>query len=53
LGAPAYEAFSVMLSVNGSISQEVPPFNDSVGDERLVDSHMQTLIEQRLNEDGN
>jgi hypothetical protein len=34
--APAYEAFSAMLRVNTSLRLEVPPFNDTVRDQRLV-----------------
>jgi hypothetical protein len=47
--APVYEAFSAMLRVNTSLRFEVPPFNDVVGDERLVDSRNQMRIEQGLN----
>ncbi len=40
-----YEAFSAMLRVNTSLRLEVPPFDDVVGDEMLVDSRNQMLIE--------
>jgi hypothetical protein len=50
--APVYEAFSAMLRVNTSLRFEVPPFNDVVGDERLVDSRNQMRIEQGLNHVG-
>jgi hypothetical protein len=52
LGAPAYEAFSAMLGVNTSLILELPPFGNTVDDERLVDSHNQMCLEQRLNHVG-
>jgi hypothetical protein len=51
-GAPIYDAFSAMLRVNTSLVLKLPPFNDVVGDERLVDSHNQMRIEQGLNAVG-
>jgi hypothetical protein len=51
-GAPIYDAFSAMLRVNTSLRFEVPPFNDVVGDEKLVDSRNQMRIEQSLNAVG-
>jgi hypothetical protein len=52
MSAPAYNAFSAMLRINTSLRLKLPPFNDAVSDERLVDSRNQMLIEQRLNNVG-
>jgi hypothetical protein len=52
LGAQAYEAFGAMLRVNASIELNLPPFDDAVGDQRLVDSCNQMRIEQGLNNVG-
>jgi hypothetical protein len=52
LRAPAYDAFSAMLRVNTSLVLKLPPFDDSVGDEMLVDSRNQMRIEQGLNHVG-
>jgi hypothetical protein len=52
MSAPAYNAFSAMLRVNTSLRLEVPPSDDAVGDQRLVDSRNQMRIEQRLNRVG-
>jgi hypothetical protein len=52
LGASAYEAFTTMLRVNANLVLEVPPFDNAVGDQRLIDSRNQMRIEQRLNEVG-
>jgi hypothetical protein len=52
LGAPAYEAFSAMLNVNTSLVLQLPPFGNAVDDERIIDSHNQLVIEQRLNQVG-
>jgi hypothetical protein len=52
MSAPAYNAFSAMLRVNTNLVLKVPPFNDGVGDERLVDSRNQMRIEQSLNAVG-
>jgi hypothetical protein len=48
---PVYEAFSAMLRINTSVVVKV---NSSVNgdDQRLVDSHNQMCIEQRLNQVG-
>jgi hypothetical protein len=52
LGAQAYEAFSAMLRVNASLNLELPAFRSAGADERLVESHKERIIEQRLNEVG-
>jgi hypothetical protein len=52
LSAAAYDAFSAMLRVNTSLVLKLPPFDDAVGDQRLVDSRNQMRIEQRLNHVG-
>jgi hypothetical protein len=52
LGAPAYEAFSAMLRVNTSLLLHLPPLGNAVNDERIVDSHNQMVIEERLNDVG-
>jgi hypothetical protein len=51
-GTPGYDAFSALLRVSTSLVLELPPFNDAVGDERLVDSRNQMRIEQSLNAVG-
>jgi hypothetical protein len=51
-GTHAYEAFSAMLRVNTSIVLKLPPYDDAVGDEGLVDSRKQVRIEQELNKVG-
>jgi hypothetical protein len=48
LGAQAYKAFSAMLRVNTSLILKLPTLDDDVGDERLLESRKQMLIEQRL-----
>jgi hypothetical protein len=50
LGSPAYEASSAMLRVNTSL--RVPPFDDTIADQKLLDSHNQMVIEQGLNHVG-
>jgi hypothetical protein len=53
LGAQAYEAFSTMLRVNTSLlTFELPPLDTAGGDQRVLDSRDQMLIEQRLNKAG-
>jgi hypothetical protein len=52
LRAPAYEAFCAMLRVNTYLVLELPPFNDTTGDGRLVDSRNRMRIEQGLNAVG-
>jgi hypothetical protein len=52
LSAPAYEAFCSMLRVNTDLVLKLPPYSDTFGDERLVDSRNQMRIEQRLNHVG-
>jgi hypothetical protein len=52
LSASVNEAFSAMLHVNTSLVVKLPPFKDTIGDERLVDSRNQMRIEQGLNEVG-
>jgi hypothetical protein len=52
LGAPAYEAFSIMLRVNINLVLELPPYEPAGADERLRQSRKQMCIEQRLNEVG-
>jgi hypothetical protein len=52
LGAPAYDAFSAMLRVNTSLVVELPLFDTDGVNERLLESHMQMRIEQRLNQVG-
>jgi hypothetical protein len=52
MGAPAYNAFSAMLRVNTSLRLKLPPFVNAVGDQRLIDSRNQMLIEQQLNKVG-
>jgi hypothetical protein len=47
--AVAYDAFCDMLRVNTSPVLELPPFNDTFIDERLIDSRNQMRIEQVLN----
>jgi hypothetical protein len=51
-GAPAYEAFSAMLRVNTSLELELPPLDTAGGDQRVLDSHNQMRMEQRLNQAG-
>jgi hypothetical protein len=52
LGAQAYDAFSAMMRVNTSLVLKLPPFDDTIGDQRLVDSRNQMVIEQQLNDVG-
>jgi hypothetical protein len=54
LGASAYETFSAMMRVNIPRTLNLPPYGVPVAgaDERLVESHEQMLIEQRLNKVG-
>jgi hypothetical protein len=52
LSAPAYDAFFAMLRINTSLVLELPPFDDAVGDEGLVDSRNRMRIEQGLNHVG-
>jgi hypothetical protein len=52
LGAQAYDAFSAMMRVNTSLVLKLPPFDDNIGDQRLVDSRNQMVIEQQLNDVG-
>jgi hypothetical protein len=52
LAAPAYEAFSAMLRFNTSLELELPPLDTAGGDQRVLDSHNQMRMEQRLNEAG-
>jgi hypothetical protein len=52
LGVQAHGAFFAMLRVNTSLVLELPPFDDAVGDERLVDSRNRMRIEQGLNHVG-
>ena len=52
LGAPAYEAFSAMLRVNTSLVVKLPLFETDGADTKLLESHNQTIIEQRLNQVG-
>jgi hypothetical protein len=52
LGVPAYEAFSAMMRVNTSLGLHLPPFGNGSTDERVVDSHNQMCLEQRLNQAG-
>jgi hypothetical protein len=52
LAVPAYEAFSAMMRVNTNLVLELPPFGNAVDDERIIDSHNQLVIEQRLNQVG-
>jgi hypothetical protein len=53
LGARAYEAFSAMLRVNTSLTLTLPPVEDTAGgDPRVLESHDQLRIEQRLNTVG-
>jgi hypothetical protein len=52
LSAPFYEAFCAMLRVNTYLVLKLPPFNDTFGDERLVDSRNRMHIEQVLNKVG-
>jgi hypothetical protein len=52
LGAQAYEAFSAMLRVNTSLSLELPAFRSAGGGQRLLESHKQMIIEQRLDKAG-
>jgi hypothetical protein len=52
LGAPAYEAFSAMLRFNTSLELELPPLDTAGGDQRVLDSHNQMRMEQRLNQAG-
>jgi hypothetical protein len=49
LGALAYDAFSAMLRVNTSLVLKVPIIDIAVRDEKLIESHDQMVIEQRLN----
>jgi hypothetical protein len=52
LGTPAYEAFSAMLRGNTGINLQLPPFHYTSGDQRLIESHDQMIIEKRLNQVG-
>jgi hypothetical protein len=52
LGTQGYEAFSAMLRVNTSLTLELPPLDAAGGDQRVLKSHDQVRIEQRLNEVG-
>jgi hypothetical protein len=52
LGAPAYEALSVMLRVNMSLVLKLPPFETDGANEKLRESRDQLHIEQRLNNVG-
>jgi hypothetical protein len=52
LGVLAYLAFGAMLRVNTNLVLELPPLDDAVSDERIVDSRNQMRIEQRLNNVG-
>jgi hypothetical protein len=53
LGVHAYEAFGAMLRANTNLCLSVPPLcTTSSGDERLLKSHKQMRIEQRLNTVG-
>jgi hypothetical protein len=45
LGVPAYGALRAMLRVNTSLVLNLPPFDNAVGDQRLVDSRNQMRIE--------
>jgi hypothetical protein len=45
-------SFSAMLRVNTSLVLQLPTIDTAVRDERLIESHNQMLIEQRLNEVG-
>jgi hypothetical protein len=47
--AHTYDAHCAMLRVNTSLVLELPPFNDTSSDERLIDSRNQMRIEQVLN----
>jgi hypothetical protein len=46
LGVSAYEAFNAMLRVNTDFTLNLPPFNDTADDERLVDSRNQSRFSQ-------
>jgi hypothetical protein len=52
LDAQAYEAFSAMLRVNTSLVLNLPSFEPTGADERLLESRNKLLIEQRLNQVG-
>jgi hypothetical protein len=53
LGAQAYEAFSAMLRANTRLLIfELPPLDTAGGDQRVLDSRDQMLIEQCLNKAG-
>jgi hypothetical protein len=53
LGAQAYEAFSAMLRVNtSSLTFELSLLDTAGGDQRVLDSRDQMLIEQCLNKAG-
>jgi hypothetical protein len=52
LGAQAYIAFSAMLRVHTNLVLKLTPLDDTIGDQRLVDSRNQMVIEQQLNNVG-
>jgi hypothetical protein len=52
LGASACEVFGAMLRGDISLNLEVPPFRYFGGYQRLLESHIQPRIEQRLNAIG-
>jgi hypothetical protein len=52
LGAHAHVAFSTMMRVNTSLVLKLPPFETASTDRRLLESHKQMRIEQRLNKAG-
>jgi hypothetical protein len=49
LGAQSYKAFSTMLRKNTNLNLDLPPFENVGADERLDESFVELLMEQRLN----
>jgi 2-phospho-L-lactate transferase/gluconeogenesis factor (CofD/UPF0052 family) len=44
LGASVYETLNTMLRVNTRLSSKLPPFDDAVVDERLLESREQIKL---------